>query len=168
MPRLDDNLSQCTKCGRLFEYTPGKQLCSECGGSQAEATKPEKSVARRSTNVPRAGEDRPRPQPGQLRNATKRASEEEKLFYRLRAMPRCARCNTRPRNGNAQFCLACQIELNANLGSASHALLTPFEPVEDGGVYATDILMAYEEKRRRTPTSHINMVGGVMLKRGKQ
>jgi len=172
VPRLDDNLSQCAECGRLFEYTPGKRLCSECGGTQAAARKPEKSavapIAKRTTNVPRPGGERPRPQPGQLRSAARHASDAEKLFYRLRALPRCVRCNMRPRNGNAEFCLACQIELRDHLGSASHELFPPLEYVAGGGAYATDVLLAYEEKRMRAPTNRINVVGGVMLKYGNK
>ncbi len=172
MPRLDENLSQCVECGRLFESAPGKKRCSECSGVQERTLNPKKSATKpsrkRATNIPRGGGNRPRPLPGQLRAAGKDASEEEKLFYRLSALPRCVRCSIRPRNGNAQFCLACQMELNANLGLASNELFRPLEPVAGGGAYATDVLIAYEEKRMRTPTSRINLVGGVMLKRGKQ
>ena len=159
MPKLGENIARCSECGRLFEYVPGKRLCADCAAAAAPAPMP-----KRPTNVPRAGAERPRPQPGQLRPMSANASEEERQFYRLRAIPRCVRCAVRPQNGGSQFCLSCQMELNNNLGTLADEIY-PMEPA-GGGAYATDVLAAVEEKRMRAPTNHINLVGGPMIKYG--
>lgn len=162
----DEGIARCVECGRLYEYTPGRRICSECAGllAQEEAKRPPAPARKRERNKPRPGASRPRPQPGQLAGPKPGASEAEREFYRLRAIPRCTRCNLRPQNGNAQFCLICQTELNANLGEASAELFPPMEPLTERRQLIGDVLTAYEEKRARTPTSHINLVGGVPLK----
>lgn len=76
----------------------------------------------------------------------------------------CVRCRKNTAMVDSHFCLVCQLELVSSLGDAAEELFrTP--PAPDPEVSSPASLMHdLEEKRQRTATSHMRLVGGTKLR----
>ena len=77
----------------------------------------------------------------------------------------CVRCRKHLAIKDSEFCLACQLELLSVLGDAAHEIFQvapppPRPPIASSASLMTDL----EEKRARTATSRIRVVGGAKLK----
>lgn len=80
----------------------------------------------------------------------------------------CTRCKLRRCLPDSEFCLNCQIEIVADLGDTAQELIVKMETIEDEPSEHLSTYETYRAKRRRTPTSHINVVGGQPLKWWRQ
>lgn len=131
---------QCETCGKLMASGTGETQCRAC---RTEARAAAQALALQ-TAAPTAGPESPAPVP----------TEEAP----------CVRCGKKDAMVDSHFCLGCQLELVSALGDAAEELFrTP--PVPDHDVSSTVSLMHdLEEKRQRTATSHMRLVGGVKLR----
>lgn len=77
----------------------------------------------------------------------------------------CVRCRRHIAMEDSHFCLGCQLELVNALGDAAEELFRTPPPAPLPMVSSTVSLMHdLEEKRDRTATSHIRVVGAVKIK----
>jgi hypothetical protein len=77
----------------------------------------------------------------------------------------CVRCRKHPAIRESEFCLACQLEMLSLLGEAAHdvfqvAPAPPKPPIASPASLLSDL----EEKRDRTATSRIRVVGASKIK----
>ena len=78
--------------------------------------------------------------------------------------PPCVRCRKNAAMADSHFCLGCQLELVSSLGDAAEELFrTPPAPEPDVSSPAS-LMHELEEKRQRTATSHMRLVGGTKLR----
>lgn len=133
-------MTSCQRCGKLIASGTAERLCFQCRQEQRRVERP-------APEPPRAALDEPAPE---LVIGT-----EPEL---------CVRCGRHPTITDSEFCLGCQLELVATLGEAAGEVFrTPPAPAPP--VASTVSLMRdLEEKRERTATSHIRVVGAVRVK----
>ena len=130
---------QCESCGKLIDASGGDTLCRACRGEAA----PEVVAPPASVPAEKIADDGDEP---------------------LRKEP-CVRCRKHLAMVDSEFCLGCQLELLSLLGDAAHELFQAPPPPPKPKVSSSVSLMSdIEEKRDRTATSHIRVVGGVKLK----
>jgi len=133
-------MENCESCGKLIER--GVRLCRAC---KEKAAGRGKAPALRRVPPP----ETPAPPP-----------EADDVFQDVP----CVRCRKHRAMRDSEFCLACQLELLSLLGEAAQEIfLVPPEP--ELPVASTVSLMSdLEEKRNRTATSRIRVVGAVKIK----
>lgn len=161
---LDDlEIARCEECGKLFQREPGRRLCSECAPPPLVKSAPVRRMLEpverelvhdlaRSTGLSKkAIEESIRLSPG-------RGSV-------LQGGPVCVRCRMRPPMDDNDFCVYCQLDLYRTLGDAANDLFNRMEILEPEPEGPASVISAYEEKRRRTATSHINPSGARWLKK---
>lgn len=77
----------------------------------------------------------------------------------------CVRCRRYPILADSEFCLSCNLELVASLGDAAEEVFRhPPEPPKPPVASPASLMSDIDEKRDRTATSHMRMVGGARLK----
>lgn len=157
------DLARCEECGKLFGKESGKRLCLECApplptvpGDARRALEPGeramiKEFAKLSGFSPAVIEE-------QVRALPSRGSV-------LEGGPACVRCQTRPPMTDNDLCVYCQLDLYRTLGDAAEDLFDRMEVLEPESTGPASVISAYEQKRRRTATSHINPSGGQWLKK---
>ncbi len=130
-------MTNCQTCGKLMASGTGELLCRAC---RAEA-----NALANSHNAA------PIPEP------------EPEVQVIIEAPP-CVRCRKHDAMEDSHFCLGCQLELVNSLGDAAEELFRtpppPLPPVSSPVTLMRDV----EEKRQRTATSHMNVVGGTRLR----
>jgi hypothetical protein len=157
------DLTRCEECGKLFAKEPGKRLCLECAPP------------------PPTGHDDTRRalEPGEramIKEFAKLSGfSREVIEEQVRALPgrgsvleggpACVRCQTRPPMADNDLCVYCQLDLYRTLGDAAEDLFDRMEVLEPESTGPASVISAYEQKRRRTATSHINPSGAQWLKK---
>lgn len=131
---------QCEICGKLMASGTGETQCRAC---RAETRAAAHALA--------------------IEFAAPTGIEEVLSPVTIEAPP-CVRCRKNAAMADSHFCLACQLELVSSLGDAAEELFrTP--PAPDPDVSSPASLMHdLEEKRQRTATSHMRLVGGSKLR----
>jgi hypothetical protein len=76
----------------------------------------------------------------------------------------CKRCRMRNRLEDSEFCLNCQVDIVADLGEKARELSVHMETLEEAHEPTSGAYESLQAKRRSTPTSHINVVGGQPLR----
>lgn len=132
-------MTNCQTCGKLMASGTGELECRTC---RAEARRMAAALA--ASPLPTV--------------------EPEPEVPVLIEAPPCVRCRKRDAMEDSHFCLGCQLELVNSLGDAAEELFRtpppPLPPVSSSASLMHDL----EEKRRRTATSHMNVVGGTKLR----
>ena len=130
----------CNNCGKLIASGTGETQCRAC---RAEARAAAHALAVEYTA------------PIEIEEIPVEATIEA---------PPCVRCRKNAAMADSHFCLGCQLELVSSLGDAAEELFrTP--PAPDPHVSSPASLMHdLEEKRQRTATSHMRLVGGTKLR----
>ena len=131
---------QCERCGKLIDESGDSTQCLACRREEVSTEDVAPSTAA-PAKEPVAKDDEP-----------------------LGKEP-CVRCRKHLAMVDSEFCLACQLELLSLLGDAAHELFnTPPPPPKPKVSSSVSLMSDIEEKRDRTATSHIRVVGGVKLK----
>lgn len=134
----DLDIAQCEECGRLFRLQPGRKWCSAC-------------MLEKGLEAP----SEPVAEPARLTQEEEEASPE----------PPCVRCRIRPAVEETEFCLYCHIDLYSALGDAASGLFQRVEVLEEEEKETSlNVLSILEDKRARTATSRINVVGARRVK----
>ncbi len=139
-------MQNCETCGRLISAPRGVTQCLACRQA-ARAPKPEVLP-----ETPLVSE----------RDIPDKAAPEEISYKRDES---CVRCRKHHAMVDSEFCLACQLELLSLLGDAAHDMFqTPQPPPKPPVSSAVSLMNDVEEKRDRTATSRIRVVGAAKLK----
>ena len=133
----DLDIAQCEECGKLFRLVPGRKCCSACMQEMGLAP--------------------PVVQEAPFEHSRQETEEEP-------SGPPCVRCRLRPIVEDTEFCLYCHIDLYSSLGEAASGLFQRVEVIEEAKDMAPNIMATLEDKRARTATSRINVVGARRLK----
>lgn len=132
---------QCQTCGKLMASGTGELQCRTC---RAEAIATAKALA--------------------VEYKISATHQTEIDAPTEIAPPLCVRCRKRDAMDDSHFCLGCQLELVNSLGDAAEELFRtpppPLPPVSSPASLMHDL----EEKRQRTATSHMRVVGGTKLR----
>ena len=132
-------MTNCQTCGKLMASGTGELECRAC---RAEA---------RAAAIALAAVDAPPVEP------------EAEVQVIIEAPP-CVRCRKHSAMDDSHFCLGCQLELVNSLGDAAEELFRtpppPLPPISSPASLMRDL----EEKRQRTATSHMSVVGGTRLR----
>jgi hypothetical protein len=132
-------MTNCDTCGKLMASGTGELQCRAC---RAEARAAAKALA--------------------VEYAV--AVEAEPEVPVVIEAPPCVRCRKHDAMEDSHFCLGCQLELVNSLGDAAEELFRtpppPLPPISSPASLMRDV----EEKRQRTATSHMNVVGGTRLR----
>jgi hypothetical protein len=131
---------QCERCGKLIDATADTTRCRTCRDEEdaSEVVTP------------------PRPAPPK----EPVVSDDEPF-----GKEPCVRCRKHLAMVDSEFCLACQLELLSLLGDAAHELFnTPPPPPKPKVSSSVSLMSEIEDKRSRTATSHIRVVGGAKIK----
>lgn len=133
-------MNHCDTCGKLIASGTSETQCRAC---RAEARAAAHALAVEYTA------------PTEVEETPEQAEIEP---------PPCVRCRKNAAMADSHFCLGCQLELVSSLGDAAEELFrTP--PAPDPDVSSPASLMHdLEEKRQRTATSHMRLVGGTKLR----
>lgn len=132
-------MTSCHSCGKLIASGTGEQMCRACRMAAREATQPPAAVPE-----PASGAPSPAPEP---------------------EVDLCVRCRSHPALADSDFCLACNLELVAALGDAAEEVFRhPPAPPEPPVASPASLMSDLEDKRDRTATSHMRVVGGVRIK----
>lgn len=132
-------MTNCDTCGKLMASGTGESQCRAC---RAESRAAAKALA---ADYAAAVESEP----------------EEPVVIEA---PPCVRCRKYDAMEESHFCLRCQLELVSSLGDAAEELFRtpppPLPPISSPASLMRDV----EEKRQRTATSHMSVVGGTRLR----
>lgn len=130
----------CDTCGKLIASGTGESMCRAC--------RTEARAAAHALAVEYAA-------PVELEEVPMEAVDEA---------PPCVRCRKNVTMADSHFCLGCQLELVSSLGDAAEEIFrTP--PIIEPDVSSTvSLIHDLEEKRQRTATSHMRLVGGTKLR----
>lgn len=136
-------MTSCQSCGKLIASGTGETLCRACRTEAREAA--ETAAA-------------PPPAAGPMPEIEVSAAEE--------VDPRaCVRCRKRHAMEDSDFCVGCQLELISALGDAAEEIFrTPPPPPLPPVASPTSLMNDLEEKRERTATSRIRVVGAAKIK----
>ena len=134
-------MTSCEVCGKFIASGTGELLCRAC-----------RTEARAESSTPPSAPEAP-------------AEREGERVAAIVAPDLCVRCRRHPSIVDSEFCLGCHLELIAALGDAAeevfrHPPAAPAPPVASPASLMSDL----EDKRDRTATSHMRVVGGVRLK----
>jgi len=136
-------MTQCELCGKLIASGTAESLCRTC---RAAARETAREVAREYLA----------PEPEAPPVETDAVDAEA---------PRCVRCRKHDAMPDSHFCVGCQLELVHALGDAAEELFrTPPPPPPPPVASPVSLMKDLEEKRMRTATSHMRVVGGVKIK----
>lgn len=142
-------LKNCSTCGRLFHAPTGIERCTIClDRSSGELAQVETALdaAPNSLSLSEIAAATNM----KLNQIQSILSDAKVMSRQLRSEGRCRKCDRFGRLPDAEFCLACQLELYKSLGDAA-AGLPDLEALgvslRDRPMYVHDTL---DEKRRRT------------------
>lgn len=134
---------RCDTCGKLIDASKGVTTCRAC----------------RDAAMIQASEDAPPTE------EEEREAEGEELVNPLLGDRPCARCRKNQAMVDSEFCLTCQLELLSILGDAAHDLTkVPPPPPKPPVSSSVSLMRDLEDKRERTATSHLRIVGATKLK----
>lgn len=137
-------MTNCHVCGKLIASGTAESMCRTC---RMEARASATDIAREyASAIADALELEPQP-----------IAEPE--------LPRCVRCRKHEVIPDSHFCVGCQLELVNSLGDAAEELFrTPPPPPLPPVASTVSLMQDLDEKRQRTATSHIRVVGGTKLR----
>ena len=177
MPRLEDlGIGRCERCGRLFQAAPRRVLCRACQGLSSRVREQGLSLAPEAAGTPAQERRHVELQARELADdicvltGLSQEAVEQAFRERLPHEPpapgerRCVRCQKRRTLPDSEFCLYCKVELYSAFGDASADLFQRLELVESEPGEATSVISALEQKRARTASSRINLVGARPVK----
>lgn len=78
--------------------------------------------------------------------------------------PPCVRCRKNAAMADSHFCLGCQLELVSSLGDTAEELFRTAPALDPDVSSPASLMHDLEEKRQRTATSHMRLVGGTRLR----
>lgn len=137
-------MTNCHVCGKLIASGTAESMCRAC---RMAARASAEEIARSYVQVI-AEEQEMAPQP---------IAEPE--------LPRCVRCRRHEAIPDSHFCVGCQLELVNSLGDAAEELFrTPPPPPLPPVASTVSLMHDLDEKRQRTATSHMRVVGGTKLR----
>ena len=133
----------CDVCGKLIDASKGVTTCRSC----------------RDAAVPQVSE-----KPAPPEEDKKPVNADEEVDYLAGAGP-CIRCRKNRAMVDSEFCLTCQLELLSILNDAAEDITkAPPPPPKPPVSSAVSLMRDVEDKRERTATSHIRIVGATKLK----
>lgn len=133
-------MTNCETCGKLMASGTGETQCHACRAEARAAAHAQTVADTAAVEVPES------PEPEVIE------------------APPCVRCRKNAAMVDSHFCLGCQLELVSSLGDAAEELFrTPPAPEPDVSSPAS-LMHDLEEKRQRTATSHMRLVGGTKLR----
>ena len=139
-------MNHCEICGKLIDAYGGESQCLACRKDSA------------SSPLKASGGDAVAP----AAPVQEAIEVDEPALYS--DVP-CIRCRKHNALLESEFCLGCQLELLSLLGDAAHEIFQkPPPPKKPPVASAVSLMNDLEEKRERTATSHIRVVGASKLK----
>ena len=134
-------MTNCQSCGKLIASGTAELLCRAC-----------RAAARASEEASRTEVPASAPEPVTAPSTPPREAV-------------CVRCRRHPSIDDSAFCLGCNLELVAALGDAAEEVFRePPAPPAPSVSSPASLMSDLEEKRDRTATSRIRVVGGVRIK----
>lgn len=122
----DAGMARCEECGKLFESRGGRPLCRECMQELGEeiiahANDPESELQAKTERLMALFSNG---------SSTRRGPSQADGLYFAAKSGMCARCKKREPIPDSDFCLACHLDLDNALGTASRDLLSRVELYE--------------------------------------
>ena len=157
--RLEDlEIARCASCGKLLQLRSDRLTCNACKGLEEAVPRPRLT----------AREERILDQFAEFSGIEKDIIAELVRDHLVQGGERksaCVRCGRHEAMEASDFCINCKVDLFRSFGEASHELFTDMASLGQRTGSLGNTMSTLEQKRSRTATSRINVVGARPLKK---